>query len=86
VGPHGDNAKEFELLVQYGGMSPMEAIIAGTLSGADNLGKLDELGSLEAGKWGDIVAVNGNPLDDITILQNVSFVMKGGVVYKKITD
>lgn len=86
VGLHGDNAKEFELLVKYGGMSPMEAIIAGTLSGADNLGKLDELGSLEKGKWGDIVAVNGNPLDDITILQNVSFVMKEGVVYKHTAD
>ncbi|MBT1449991.1 amidohydrolase family protein [Glaciecola sp. XM2] len=86
VGPHGDNAKEFELLVKYGGMTPMEAIIAGTLSGAENLGKLNELGSLEAGKWGDIVAVNGNPLDDITILQNISFVMKEGVVYKKIAD
>lgn len=86
VGPHGDNAKEFELLVKYGGMTPMEAIIAGTLSGADNIGKLDELGSIEAGKWGDIVAVNGNPLDDITILQNVSFVMKEGVVHKHIAD
>lgn len=83
VGPHGENAKEFELLVKYGGMTPMEAIVAGTLKGADNIGKLDELGSLEAGKWGDIVAVDGNPLDDITILQNVSFVMKGGKVFKK---
>jgi imidazolonepropionase-like amidohydrolase len=86
VGLHGDNAKEFELLVKYGGMTPMEAIIAGTLSGADNIGKLGELGSLETGKWGDIVAVEGNPLDDITILQNVSFVMKEGVVYKHIAD
>ncbi|WP_371195278.1 amidohydrolase family protein [Glaciecola sp. SC05] len=86
VGPHGDNAKEFELLVKYGGMTPMEAITAGTLKGADNIGKLDELGSLEAGKWGDIVAVKGNPLDDITILQNVSFVMKEGLVYKHIAD
>lgn len=86
VGLHGDNAKEFELLVKYGGMTPMEAIIAGTLSGADNIGKLDELGSLETGKWGDIVAVEGNPLDDITLLQNVSFVMKEGVVYKYSTE
>lgn len=86
VGPHGANGIEFRLLVEYGGMTPMEAIIAGTLSGADNIGKLDELGSLESGKWGDIVAVNGNPLKDITILQNVSFVMKEGVVYKHSTD
>jgi imidazolonepropionase-like amidohydrolase len=86
VGPHGYNGKEFELLVKYGGMSPMEAIVAGTISGADNIGKLDEIGSLEAGKWGDIVAVEGNPLDDITLLQNVSFVMKEGVVYKHLKD
>ena len=86
VGPHGANGIEFRLLVENGGMTPMEAIKAGTINGADNIGKLDELGSLEAGKWGDIVAVNGNPLDDITILQNVSFVMKEGVVYKHITN
>jgi imidazolonepropionase-like amidohydrolase len=86
VGPHGANGIEFRLLVENGGMTPMEAIKAGTINGADNIGKLDELGSLEAGKWGDIVAVNGNPLNDITILQNISFVMKEGVVYKHIAN
>lgn len=82
VGPHGANGKEFILLVESGGMTPMEAIKAGTINGADNLGMLDELGSLETGKWGDIVAVKGDPLSDISILENVNFVMKGGVVYK----
>ena len=81
--PHGLNGKEFSLLVEWGGMTPMEAIVAGTLNGADNIGKSDELGSLEPGKWGDIVAVEGDPLADIAQLQNVAFVMKGGVVYKQ---
>ncbi len=82
VGAHGTNGKEFELLVELGGMSSMEAIKTGTLNGADNIGKVDELGSLEAGKWGDVVAVKGDPLKDISLLQNVSFVMKAGTVYK----
>ena len=64
----------------------MEAIKAGTLNGADNLGKLDELGSLEPGKWGDIVAVKNDPLTDISSLKNVTFVMKGGEVYKHLPD
>jgi imidazolonepropionase-like amidohydrolase len=82
VGPHGINGIEFRLLVEHGGMTPMEAIKAGTINGADNLGKADELGSIEQGKWGDIVAVHGDPLEDISILENVSFVMKGGEVFK----
>ena len=86
VGKHGINGKEFSLLVKHGGMTPMEAIVAGTINGADNLGRLDELGSLEEGKWGDIVAVDGNPLADISILENVSFVMKEGVVHKQLAD
>lgn len=80
---HGKNALEFKLLVEWGGLTPMEAIKAATLHGANNIGRLDELGSLEMGKWGDIVAVTGNPLEDITLLQNVSFVMKAGEVYKQ---
>lgn len=60
----------------------MEAIKAATINGADNIGKADELGTIEVGKWGDIVAVKGNPLEDIAILQNVNFVMKAGEVYK----
>ncbi len=85
VGPHGANGIEFRLLVEYGGMTPMEAIKAGTINGADNLGKLDELGSLEKGKWGDVVAVDGDPLQDISVLENVNFVMKGGKVFKNAT-
>jgi imidazolonepropionase-like amidohydrolase len=79
---HGKNALEFALLVEWGGMTPMEAITAATINGAENIGKLDELGSIEKGKWGDIVAVKGNPLEDIRVLQNVNFVMKGGEVFK----
>ncbi|WP_371195628.1 amidohydrolase family protein [Glaciecola sp. SC05] len=79
---HGKNALEFVLLVEWGGMTPMEAIKTATINGADNIGKADELGTIEAGKWGDIVAVKGNPLEDIAILQNVNFVMKAGEVYK----
>lgn len=83
---HGRNALEFQLLVDWGGMTPMEAIVAGTINGAENMGKRDELGSLETGKWGDMVAVKGNPLQDISVLQNVDFVMKGGIVHKQIRE
>ncbi len=82
VSAHGDNAKEFALLVEAG-MSPKEAIIAATLSSADNMGKADKLGSLEPGKWGDLIAVDGDPLTDITELEDVDFVMKGGIAYKQ---
>lgn len=79
---HGKNALEFELLVNWGGMTPMEAIKAATINGADNMGKLDELGSIEVGKWGDIVAVKADPLEDISVLKEMHFVMKAGEVYK----
>lgn len=79
---HGKNALEFELLVNWGGMTPMEAIKAATINGADNMGKLDELGSIEVGKWGDIVAVKADPLKDISVLKDMHFVMKAGEVYK----
>jgi len=82
VSAHGDNAKEFALMVGAG-MSPKETIIAATISAADNMGKLEELGSLAAGKHGDLIAVNGNPLEDVTELEDVDFVMKGGVAYKQ---
>ncbi len=80
VFPHGRNAKEFELLVTMGGMSPMQAIVAGTLNGATLLGREHDVGSVEAGKYADLVAVTGDPLQDVTLLQHVSFVMKGGEV------
>jgi len=76
-----NQAKEFEYYVQYG-MTPMQAIRAGTSAPAELLGWGDKLGTIEAGKWADIVAVSGDPLRDITELQRVVFVMKGGTVYK----
>lgn len=76
-----NQAKEFEYYVQYG-MRPMQSIRTGTTVAADLLGWSDKMGSIEAGKWADIVAVNGDPLRDITELQRVTFVMKGGEVYK----
>jgi imidazolonepropionase-like amidohydrolase len=66
-------------------MNPMEAIQTGTIRAADVLGWADKLGTIEAGKWADIVAVSGDPLKDIKELQHVKFVMKGGVVYKNET-
>src|SRR5260370_29062 len=76
-----NEAKEFEYYVQYG-MTPMQAIRTGTSTAAELLGWSDKLGTIEAGKWADIVAVNGDPLKDIKELENVKFVMKGGAVYK----
>lgn len=78
---HGRNAKEFQYMVEAG-MPAIEALYAATYSAADLLGQLDQIGTLESGKFADVVAVPRNPLDDITILQNVSFVMKAGQVYK----
>ena len=83
VVPHGTNAHEFVLMVEWGGMSNMDSIVAGTLNGAKLLGWDKHLGSLQAGKWADIVAVSGDPLADIHAMQNVVFVMKNGVVYKQ---
>jgi imidazolonepropionase-like amidohydrolase len=81
VVPHGTNAHEFVLMVQWGGMSNMDAIVAGTMNGARLLGWDKRLGSLTPGKWADIVAVSGDPLKDIEVMQKVSFVMKNGVVF-----
>ncbi|MGA9890517.1 MAG: amidohydrolase family protein, partial [Candidatus Acidiferrales bacterium] len=80
--PHGTQAREFVLMVKYG-MSPLAAIQAGTLNGAKLLGLEDQIGELKAGYAADIVAVPGNPLEDVTALQKVSFVMKNGVIYRK---
>src|SRR6266481_415419 len=76
-----NQAREFEYYVQYG-MTPLQAIRAGTSVPAELLGWGDKVGTIEAGKWADIVAVSGDPLKDIKDLQNVKFVMKGGSVYK----
>ncbi len=80
VDPHGQNAREFELMVTVGGMTPMQAIQAGTINGATLLGMEHDVGSVEAGKYADLVAVQGDPLADITVLQHPAFVMKGGEV------
>ncbi len=80
--PHGTQAREFVLLVKYG-MTPLAALQAGTLNGAKLLGWQGEIGSLKAGYFADIVAVAGNPLQDISAVQKVTFVMKGGVVYRQ---
>ena len=82
VFPHGDNAKEFAYMVE-GGMPPLEAIRSATLRAAELLDQVGRLGSIEPGYAADIVAVAGDPLKDIALLQKVSFVMKNGVVYKK---
>ncbi len=81
--PHGTNAHEFFLLVDWGGMTNMEAIQAGTLNAAKLLGWDKNLGSLAVGKWADIVALNGDPLRDIRATEKVVFVMKNGVVYRR---
>ena len=81
--PHGTNAREFFLMVDWGGMTNMQSIQAGTLNGAKLLGWDKNLGSLTAGKWADIVAVSGDPLKDIQAMGKVIFVMKNGVIYRK---
>ena len=82
VGPHGDNAKEFALMVA-GGMPPMEAIQSATRVTAELLEIEDEVGTLEAGKLADLIAVDGDPLADISELESVEFVMRQGVVHKR---
>jgi imidazolonepropionase-like amidohydrolase len=82
VYPHGLNAHEFEVYVRDFGMSPLESLRTGTVNAADLMGWSDRIGSLDPGKWADAVAVQGDPLKDITVLQHPVFVMKSGVVYR----
>jgi imidazolonepropionase-like amidohydrolase len=81
VSKHGENAKEFQYMLDAG-MSAQEAIASATVIAADHIGMGDKIGTLEAGKQADLIAVHGNPLNDIEELMDVDFVMKGGVVYK----
>ncbi len=81
VYPNGDNAKQFATMVAWG-MTPMQALRAATVTAAEALGRSSDVGAIAVGRYGDLVAVEGDPLTDITRLQAVSFVMKGGVVYK----
>jgi imidazolonepropionase-like amidohydrolase len=81
VYPHGDNAKQFYYMVKFG-LTPAQAIRAATSSAADLIDRSKTVGTIEAGKYADIIAVTANPLDNVKALESVGFVMKGGVVYK----
>jgi len=80
--PHGTQAREFELMVKYG-MAPLAALQADLLNGAKLLGWQGQIGELKAGYFADVIAVPGDPTQDITVLEKVGFVMKGGAVYRK---
>jgi imidazolonepropionase-like amidohydrolase len=82
VCPYGVAAKQFAFMVKYG-MTPMQAIQAATSSAADLLGHSKEIGSIKPGKYADIIAVAGDPLQDVSLLENVQFVMKDGKVYRQ---
>ena len=81
VYPHGDNGKQFARAVRFG-MTPTQALMSATSLTAELLGWEDKVGAIEPGLYADIIAVHGNPLDDISELEDVDFVMKGGVIYK----
>ena len=84
AGAHGRNAEEFIYRVRDGGQAPMDAIISATSLAAESLSLADQIGRVRPGYQADLVAIAGNPLDDITTMRNVRFVMKGGVVYKNL--
>lgn len=81
VYPHGDNAHQFAVMVRYG-MTPLQAIQAATINAAQALDRDKDVGQIAAGRYGDLIAVSGNPLTDVTALEHVSFVMKGGEVIR----
>jgi len=81
VYPHGDNGNQFAYMVNWG-MTPLESIQASTINNAELFGLSDDIGSLEAGKYADIIALSENPMDDIKTMESVLFVMKGGQVFK----
>ncbi len=81
VYPNGDNGKQFATMVQWG-MTPIEAIRAATVNAAEALGRANDVGAIAVGRYGDLIAVDGDPLADVGLLQHVSFVMKGGQVVK----
>ena len=82
VYPHGDNPKQFYYMVEYG-MTPMQALQAATIHAADLIGWPKDVGAIAGGFYADIIAVDGNPLEDISVMENVSFVMKDGKVFKQ---
>jgi imidazolonepropionase-like amidohydrolase len=81
VYPHGDNALQFAIMVGLG-MAPMDAIRTSTSVAAEYIGWQDDVGAIEAGRFGDVIAVHGDPLEDIRVLQDVPVVIKGGLVFK----
>jgi imidazolonepropionase-like amidohydrolase len=81
VYPHGENARQFAKMVEWG-MKPLDAIQAATINAADLLGWSDRVGTLEKGRYADLIAVDGDPLTDVKVLENVRFVMKGGAVVR----
>ena len=78
---HGENAQEFAIMVNSG-MTPMDAIKAATWNAADLIGDTADIGSVQPGRFADIIAVSGDPLKDVKVLEKVQFVMKGGSVVK----
>ena len=80
VYPHGDNGKQFAKMVQWG-MTPLQAIQAATLNASDALGRKD-VGVIEPGRYGDLIAVRGDPLRDVSLLEHVDAVVKGGRLVK----
>jgi imidazolonepropionase-like amidohydrolase len=81
VYPHGDNAKQFAYMVKFG-MTPAQAIRAATSSAADLIGRANDVGTIEPGKFADIIAVSSDPLSNVEVLEQIDFVMKGGTIYK----
>ena len=79
--PFGNNGKQFFYMVKYG-LTPMQAIQSATTWNAELMGQSDRMGSLEPGKYADLIAVKGGPLKDVTMLENVPFVVNGGAVVK----
>jgi len=81
VYPHGDNLKQLSRMVQFG-MTPMQALQAASINAATLLKKETDIGSIKVGAYADIIAVKGNPLNNISVLENVQFVMKNGHIVK----
>jgi len=81
VYPHGNNGNQFAYMVKWG-MTPLQAIQASTINNAELFGMSSEIGRIKSEYYADIIAVSGNPLEDVSVLETVSFVMKGGKIQK----